>query len=150
MKIGYSYVPEDEGFVSKATGKELRARSKDCVEICAAIRGMKAKKARAYLQDVLDMKKLIPIKKFKNQAGHKKGMKPYGKSPVKSVAAVLTVLDNAIANAEFRGLNLEDCIVASAVAQRGHKIRRIKPKGRHAVYTRYLVNVQIFLEEASE
>jgi large subunit ribosomal protein L22 len=150
MKVGYSYTPENEGFVAKATGREMRVRSKDCVEICAAIQGMKAEKARDYLQDVLDDKALIPIKKTKTQRGHKTGMKPYGRRPVKAVDAVLNVLKSAISNAEFKGLDISNCVVVSALSQRGYKVRRAKPKGRHALFTSHLTTVQIFVEEVSE
>jgi large subunit ribosomal protein L22 len=150
MKVGYAYTPENEGFVAKATGREMRVKSKDCREICAAIQGMKAQKAEAFLQRVLDRKDYIPIKKTKLQSGHKKGMKPYGAQPVKAVDAVLGVLKAAMANAEFRGLDVENCTVVSALTQRGHKVRRMRPKGRHAVYETHLSTVQIFLEEASE
>ncbi len=150
MKIGYAHTPENEGFVAKATGREMRVKFKDCVEICAAIKGMKAEKARDYLQGVLDGKALIPIKKTKTQRGHKKGMKPYGKRPVKAAGAVLDVLRSAMSNAEFKGLDVENCVVTSALAQRGHKVRRAKPKGRHAIFEVHLTTVQIFIEEISE
>lgn len=150
MKLGYAYTPENEGFVAKATGREMGVKNKDCIEICAAIQGMNAKKAEAYLQSVLDKKDYIPIKKTKKQGGHKPGMAPYGKQPVKAVDAVLGVLKAAIANAEFRGLDVENCKVVSALALRGHKMRRLRPKGRHAVYETHLTTVQIFIEEITE
>jgi len=150
MKVDYAYTPENESFVAKASGRELRVKFKDCVEICAAIQGMNAKKAETYLQNVLDKKDYIPIKKTKTQRGHKPGMKPYGAQPVKAVAAVLDVLKAAIANAEFRGLDVENCKVASALAQRGHKLRRVRPQGRHAIYATHLSTVQIFVEEVTQ
>ena len=151
MKIGYTFTPENEGFMAKATGRELRIKFKDSIEICAAIQGMKAKEAVTYLEKVLEQKTTyIPFKKAKTQHGHKAGMKPFGAQPIRAIAAILIVLKSANANAEFRGLDLDNCIVKSAVAQRGHKLRRMKPKGRHAVFESYLTNVQIFVEEASE
>jgi len=150
MKIGYAYTPENESFVAKAMGREMRVRIKDSIEICAAIQGRNAKEALDYLQSVLDEKAYIPIKKTKSQRGHKHGMKPYGRRPVRAVDAILGVLKSAIANAEFRGLNIDNCVVKSALAQRGFKLRRMKPKGRHAVFEKHLSTVQIVLEELSE
>jgi len=151
MKIGYTFTPENEGFMAKATGRELRIKFKDAIEICAAIQGMKAKAAVTYLEKVLEQKTTyIPFTKAKTQHGHKAGMKPFGAQPIRAIAAILIVLKSANANAEFRGLDLDNCIVKSAVAQRGHKLRRMKPKGRHAVFISYLTNVQIFVEEVSE
>jgi len=153
MKLGYSFTPENEAFVAKAQGTELTIKFKHATEICAAIRGMKAKAAEEYLQKVLDGKAYVAFKKTKLQGGHKKGegLKkwPYGKQPVKAVGEIIKVLKAANANAEFRGLDLDNCIVASAVAQRGRKMHRLRPKGRHAVYSTHLTTVQIVVEEVS-
>ncbi len=150
MKVGYAYVPEDEGFVAKATGKEIRVKFKDAVEVCAAIRGMNAEDAKKYLEAVIDKKALVPVKKAKLQSGHKIGMKPYGFQPIKVSGAILIVLKSAMANAEFRGLDVKNCIISSAVALRGRKMRRMKPKGRHTVFESHLTTIQIFLEEVEE
>jgi large subunit ribosomal protein L22 len=150
MKVGYAYNTENEGFVAKACGREMRIKSKDCREICAAIQGMDAIKAKAFLQSVLDGKAYIPYKKTKSQGGHKSGMQPYGKRPVKAVDAVLGVLNSAISNAEFKGLDTENLKVVSALSQRGHKVRRQRPQGRQALYNIHLTTVQIVVEEISE
>lgn len=150
MKHDYAYTPENESFVAKAMGKELRVKYKDSIEVCAAIQGMKALKARDYLQTVLDKKAYIPVKRVTRQSGHKHGMKPFGAQPVKTVEAILGILDSAIANAEFKGLDAENCTVVSAIALRGPKMRRLRPSGRYAVYATNLSSVQIFLEEISE
>jgi len=150
MKIDYAFAPEDEGFAARAMGRELRVKFKDCKEVCAAIRGMKAEEAKTLLEKVLDEKAYIPGKKMTRQGGHKPGMKPFGYRPVKTVKAVLAVLKSAIANAEFRGLDVKNCIVKSALALRGRKTRRMKPKGKHTVFQINLTTVQIVLEEVSE
>jgi large subunit ribosomal protein L22 len=150
MKVNYAFSPEDESFAAKASGRELRVKFKDCIEICAYIQGMKAQEAEKHLQAVIDKKEYIPIKKTKRQGGHKTGMKPFGRQPVKAVDAVLGVLQAAMKNAEFRGLDLDNCLIRSALALRGHKMRKRRPQGRQAVYETHLSNVQIFLEELSE
>ena len=150
MKVGYAFVPDDEGLVARATGKELRVKFKDTIEICAAIQGMKAVEAVKYLEKVLDKKAYIPVKKAKTQSGHKPGMKPFGFQVVKPTTAVLMVLESAIANAEFRGLEPENCYIKSALALRARKMRRVKPKGKHALFATHMTTIQIFLEELSE
>jgi large subunit ribosomal protein L22 len=147
MKIGYAFVPDDAAFVARATGKEIRVKSKDCWEVCAAVQGMMAEEAKKYLESVLAKKAYIPQVKSKTQGGHKKGMSPAGFQPVKSVDAVLGILNSAIANAEFKGLEISNCEVISALAQRGRKMRRMKPKGRNAVFFSHLTNIQIVLQE---
>lgn len=150
MKTGYAYIPENEDFVAKATGKEMDVKFKHCIEICNYIQGMKAQEAVGHLEAVIAKKEYIPIKKTKTQRGHKAGQKPYGAYPVKATAGILGVLKAAIANAEFRGLDVENCKILSALGLRGPKVRRKRPKGRRAVYTSHLSTVQIFLEEISE
>ena len=152
MKLGYACKPEDEAFVAKATGKELRIKSKDAREICAAIQGMKAQAAVSYLEKVIEKKALVPYKKTKKHSGHKSEMKgwPYGRYPIKASKAILEVLKSAVSNAEFKGLNMESCVVKSAISQRGRKMTRMRPKGRYAVYNVHLTSVQIIIEEVSE
>jgi len=152
MKVGFAFRPENEGFVAKAQGVELRIKFKHAVEICAAIQGRKVNDAISFLERVIDGKTWVPFKKTKTQGGHKKGIDkwPYGKQPVKATKAVLEVLKSARSNAEFRGLNLDSCIVASAVALRSRKMLRVKPKGRHALYRVPLTTVQITVEEVNE
>jgi large subunit ribosomal protein L22 len=150
MKLDYAYVPENEDFIAKASGRELSIKYKDTIEICAAIQGMNSKKAEVYLQKVLDRKEYIPIKKTKNQGGHKPGMAPFGKHPVKAVAAILDVLKAAVANAEFKGLDVENLKIISALSLRGHKVRKQRPQGRQALYQTHLSTIQIFVEEVSE
>ncbi|MBN2517966.1 MAG: 50S ribosomal protein L22 [Candidatus Altiarchaeota archaeon] len=152
MKTGYAFRPENESFVAKAQGVELRIKFKHAVEICNAMKGMKIDDAISFLEKVIDRKALVPFKRTKTQSGHKKGLDkwPYGKQPVKATRAVLEVLKSARSNAEFRGLNLENCIIISAIALRSRKMMRAKPKGRHALYRVHLTTVQITIEEVSE
>ena len=152
MKLGYAFKPESEGFVAKAQGVELRIKFKHAIEICAAIRGRRVEDAISFLEKVIDGKALVPFKKTKTHGGHKKGLDkwPYGKQPVKATRVVLEVLKSARSNAEFRGLNLESCVVISAVALRSRKTLRVKPKGRHALYRVSLTTVQITIEEVSD
>lgn len=152
MKLGYAFKPESEGFVARATGKDLRVKFKHAVEICAAIQGMNVDDAVGYLQDVMDGKKHIPFKKTKKHGGHKKGIDkwPYGQQPVKATKEVLYILKSARSNAEFRGLDIENCKVVSAVALKGRSMLRQRPKGRQALYKIPLTSVQIVVEEVSE
>jgi large subunit ribosomal protein L22 len=152
MRLNYAYKSESEGFVARATGKDLRIKFKHAVEICAAIQGMKVDDAVKYLQDVMDGKKYIPFKKTKRHGGHKKGIDkwPYGQQPVKATKEVLYVLKSVRSNAEFRGLDIGNCTVVSALALKGRNMLRMKPRGRQALYKIPLTSVQITIEEVSE
>ena len=153
MKLGYAYKSENEGFVAKAQGVELDIKFKHAREICAAIQGKKARDAIDYLERVLENKAYIPFKKVKKKGAHKKGEGlvkcPFGKQPVKATDGVIKVLKAAVANSESKGLDVDNCIIVSALAQKGRSIRRVRPKGRHAVYNIPLTTVQIVIEEVS-
>ena len=63
MANKYAYNKEvDEAKTARAMAKSLKISPKHSVEICSAIRGMEVEKAKAYLEDVIDMKKSVPFK----------------------------------------------------------------------------------------
>ena len=65
MANKYAYNEEvDEAKTARAMAKSLKISPKHSVEICSAIRGMEVAKAKAYLEDVIDMKKSVPFKKI--------------------------------------------------------------------------------------
>ena len=61
MANKYAYNKEvDEAKTARAMAKSLKISPKHSVEICSAIRGMEVGKAKACLEDVIDMKKSVP------------------------------------------------------------------------------------------
>ena len=59
-KNKYAYNEEvDEAKTARAMARSLKISPKHCVEICRTIRGMEVEKAKAYLNDVIDMKKSL-------------------------------------------------------------------------------------------
>ena len=64
MANKYAYNEEvDEAKTARAMAKSLKISPKHSVEICSAIRGMDVAKAKAYLADVIEMKKSVPFKR---------------------------------------------------------------------------------------
>ena len=114
MANKYAYNKEgNEAKTARAMAKSLKISPKHCVEICNAIRGMDVSKAKAYLEDVIDMKQSVPFKRHNKKVGHRKGQKgwPSGRYPVKAAAEVLKVLVNAEANAEYKGMETEKIVI---------------------------------------
>ena len=94
-KNKYAYNEEvDEAKTARAMAKSLKISPKHCVEICNAIRGMDVAKAKAYLEDVIEMKKSVPFKRHNKGVGHRKGQEgwPSGRYPVKAAEQILKVL----------------------------------------------------------
>ena len=102
MANKYAYNKEvDEAKTARAMARSLKISPKHCVEICSAIRGMEVGKAKAYLADVIEMKKAVPFKRHNKKVGHRKGLKGWasGRYPVKAAQQILKVLENSEANA---------------------------------------------------
>jgi len=152
-KWGYSVTDLDIDKTAKASGRDLRISPKATREICRAIRDMKLDDAKRVLQDVIDKKRPIPYRRHRKEVPHRHGLQGWstGRFPVKAAGGVLEVLENAEANAEFKGLDLERLRVAHAAVQRARKLRRYIPRafGRSSPYFDKLTHVEIVLEETS-
>ena len=150
----YAYNKEvDESKTARAMAKSLKISPKHCVEICSAIRGMDVTKAKEYLNDVIEMKKTIPFKRHNKGVGHRKGQEgwPSGRYPVKAAEQVLKVLENAEANAEFKGMDTEKLFIEHISSHKGIVIRGFIPRafGRMTPFNTPTTHIQIVLQEAN-
>jgi len=134
----------------RAMGRELRISPKDAVEICREIKGLGLREAQSYLRGVVEGKRAVPFRKHAKKVAHHRGTKGAGAYPVKAAKAVLQVLENAEANAVYKGLNTEKLKVVHASASKGITLPGILPRafGRATPYNKPLTNVQIVLKEA--
>ncbi|MBU4548292.1 MAG: 50S ribosomal protein L22, partial [Euryarchaeota archaeon] len=105
-KINYAFKEDDKAKTAKAIGRALKISPKHAVEICRELRGMKLERAKVYLEEVIQMQKAVPFKRHNKKVGHRKGLNgwPTGRYPVKAAGHILKVLENAEANAEYKGL----------------------------------------------
>ena len=92
------------------------------------IKGMTLKQAKAWLEDVVKLKRPIPIKTFKKKQAHHatpwEGW-PVAKWPVKVAKRYLQLLENLENNAKFKGLDVERLVIIHAAAHKGIKIPNI-------------------------
>ena len=154
MANKYAYNKEgNEAKTARAMAKSLKISPKHCVEICNAIRGMDVSKAKAYLEDVIDMKQSVPFKRHNKKVGHRKGQKgwPSGRYPVKAAAEVLKVSVNAEANAEYKGMDTEKLVIEHISSHRGVVIRGAIPRafGRVTPFNTPTTHIQIVVQEAN-
>jgi len=54
-------------------GWELHISPKHAHEICRTLKGMRANLARAYLEDVIALKRAIPFKRYRRNVAHRHG-----------------------------------------------------------------------------
>jgi len=153
MANTYAYNKEvNESKIARAMAKSLKISPKHSVEICNAVRGMKVSKAKDYLNDVIDKKQAVPFKRHNKKVGHRKGLKgwPSGRYPVKAASHILNVLENAEANAEYKGLDNEKLVIDHISSHRSIIIRGVIPRafGRVTPFNTPTTHIQIVLEEA--
>ena len=152
-KWGYSIIAEelDPEKTVKASGRELRVSHKHSREICHTVKGMMLTKAKGYLRDVIDKQKAVPFKRYCKKAGHRRGLVNSfaGRYPIKASARVLKVLENAEANAENKGLDVERLRIIHAAAYPGMKLKRFTPRahGRASPKFDTTTHVEIVLDE---
>ncbi len=149
-RVNYAYKPEDETRAAKAMGYEMPISFKHAVEICREIRGKRVEEAMRLLEDVIEMKRPIPFKKYKKKVAHKRGLEKWyaGRYPQKAAKYVLKVLKNLRANAEYKGLDMESLVIVHAQAQKGRVIKRYMPRafGRATPRFQQLTTVELVAE----
>ena len=111
--VKYSREPENSTKSCKARGSDLRVHFKNTCVTAAAIRAMTLKKAKGYLEDVLEKKQAVPFRFFNGCIGrHAQAKNTPGapttqcRWPTKSVKFLLHLLKNAESNAEACGRSL--------------------------------------------
>lgn len=140
--MGYKYsiqVPEN---AAKAVGIALPISHKDSIMVAKAVRGLKLASAKRFLEDVIGLKRAVPMTRFNGDRGHKPGMAA-GRYPVKVCKNVLKLLESAEANAQFKGLSTGNLVVSHLSAQKGPGAMRYGRRRREAKRT----HVEVVLEE---
>ncbi len=147
----YSYQKFKEEKQTKCYGRELRISPKAAVEICREIKGMWVDEAYDYLEEVANLKKVVPYKKYKKKVAHKKGLHRWyaGKYPQKAAKNIQKLLKDVLASAEYKGLISDNLRIVHAAAHRGIKIRGYIPRaqGRATEHTTTTTNVEVVAEE---
>ena len=148
-KFGYSANGDEP--CARALGKEMRVSPKHAMEVCRAIRGMKLVAAKEYLQAVVTKRRPIPFRRHRKKLAHRRGVGVSGQFPVKAARAILRVLENAEANATYKGLDLEKLRIVHTSAHKGITIPGFLPRAfaRATPFNKPLTNVEIILKEVA-
>jgi large subunit ribosomal protein L22 len=150
MVSGYT-ATSDPDVSAKALGKEMPISPKFAREVAGMIRGMKLETARQALEDVIDKKRPVPLKRYNKRVSHKPGVGP-GRYPVKVAKHMLRVLNSAASNAEFKGLDMSNLAISTITVSRGATIPGHMPRahGRATPWNQETVNLEIILQEIQE
>jgi ribosomal protein L22(archaeal)/L17(eukaryotic/archaeal) len=145
--MGYTTYADPDS-TAKAQGRDMPISPKMSREICGMIRGMKASRAITVLEEVIDLKRPVPLKRFNKRVSHKPGVGP-GRYPQKAAKAVLGVVRSAVANAEYKGLDADTMVISTVSASLGRTIPGHMPRahGRATQWDQQTVNIEVILEE---
>lgn len=127
-------------------GNDAVARAYNCpisfkfsVELAREIKDKPYKKVIKYLEDIMDLKRHLPLKRYNRDVAHRKGTAvsgvKSGRFPVKVAKYFTKVLEMAKANADYAGLDStkKDLIVRGAVVSQGVKRFSFQTKGKRHV-----------------
>lgn len=124
----YSFEADNISKAVKSRGAYLRVHFKNTRETAMAVKGMRLKKALAYLGDVTEHKQCVPFRRFRGGVGRTAQAKAFGLTqgrwPEKSVKFIVNLLKNAQSNAEVKGLNVDQLIVKHVQVNQAPKQRR--------------------------
>ncbi|MBI2140044.1 50S ribosomal protein L22 [Candidatus Woesearchaeota archaeon] len=107
--------PEPKENSAKAIAKGLPISTKVSVEIGNWIRSRTVADAKRMLRQVLAKSHAVPFRVFKAELSHKPGVGP-GRYPAKAAAEFIKLLEQAEANAQFKGLNTSNLVIIKLIA----------------------------------
>jgi len=148
---GYTFQPARGDTIARARGIELPISPKKTYEVLNAIRGRSLEDAKTYLEEVIELTRAVPFRRYNQETAHKKRTGP-GRYPKKVAKHVLAVLTNAEANAEYEGMDADALFVRVAASARGRIQKANMPRahGRATAWNEQTTNVEIVLAERSE
>jgi len=111
--------------------------TKKSMAICKFIKGKTIEDAQKYLQDVIRVKKAIPMK---GEIPHRKGKMMSGRFPVNTAKPFITLLKSLAGNTTMNGI--DDPIIVEAIANKAPR-----PYGRFGSWQRKRTHVKLVARE---
>lgn len=123
-----------EKITAKGIKKNANISVKYSTEMIRELTGMKVKRAEEFLQNIIDKKEFLPLRKYIKKIAHRKGdaksKTKTGRYPKKVAKAFLELIQSIKANADYKGLNIENLFVKHAFASMGYSRKGHQPKGK--------------------
>ncbi|MBI4453149.1 50S ribosomal protein L22 [Candidatus Woesearchaeota archaeon] len=146
--MGYKYAFDqyNKELMARAVGNSLPISVKESAEICTFIRHKPVGRAKKMLQDVIDENLAVPYRRFNMHVAHKTKIGP-GRYPKSASTEILSVIESAEANAQFKGLNPGNMVIRHICA---HKASTPYHFGRHRGRKMKRTHVEVVLEETKK
>ncbi|HIP74367.1 MAG TPA: 50S ribosomal protein L22 [Euryarchaeota archaeon] len=135
VKKRYSVVIEGDK-VAKGMLVNAPISTKWAVEVASAIRGMPLLEAEEYLKRVLAHGDWIPIRRYKRDVPHRRGVRAgvkSGRYMDKTVKYFLKLIENVKNNARQKGLDVSKLRIVHVSASKGYRRVRIQPMLRRII-----------------
>ena len=126
--------------------KNLRISTKKSIEVCNFIRNKNVEKAKTILNEVIQMKKPVPYKRFLADTPHRRGDIAAGRFPIKTCKEILSVVESGEANARNKGMET-NLIISHISANKGPKQQH---HGRQARTRMKNTHITLILKEISK
>ncbi len=141
----YSVQELDPARTVKASLREIDVSPKFSREVCRAIVGLKLPEAKKLMEDVIEMKRMIPYKRYNKKRAHHAQTRGPGGYPVKVARHMLKLLESLEANAEFKGLDPDEVVIIHAATHKARRIRKFIERafGRATPYDKQLVHIEV-------
>jgi len=150
-EFNYAFQNFDPTRHVRAALREKTISHKHSREIAVAIKGLNVEKARDYLIHVIQLKRSVPFRRYKNQVGHKSDPGTMsGRYPQKAATEVLKLLDNLESNAEYKGMDLDRLKIINATVHKGRIMKRFIPRaqGRATPKNNVYTHIELVAREA--
>ena len=146
MANDYSLKDYNKDNMARAIGRALPISFKQSIEICKFIRNKNVNYAKNILNKAIEQKQAIPYTRFNSDIGHKKNIAA-GRYPKKASMEILGLINNAEANAQFKGLNTANLVITHINANKAGKVMRFgRKRSREAKRT----SVEIVVQEKGD
>jgi large subunit ribosomal protein L22 len=151
MATYYSTV-SDPATTAQAYGRDMPCSPKSGRNVARAIKGMPVSRAKAFLEEVKELKTAVPFRVRVRKIHHRKGGMGSGRYPVQTVKCMLKVLESAEANAEYKGLDKDRLVITHSTAYQGTVVQAFTPRaqGRATPHYNRLTNFEVILTQSGE
>ena len=144
----------DESRIAKAMLWDVPVHPKIAREVAAAIRGMRLKEAKEFLERVIEKREAVPFRRAHGKQAHRRGLAdkwgwPVGRYPVKAAKYFLKLLNNVENNAENKGLDPDKLRILHIASHKGVTLKRWMPRawGRATPRNRTYSHLEVIVVE---
>lgn len=153
MKTKYSYKPANPATSVKAASRDTRISFKNTRETSRMLKDKKIDEAITYLQNVINHKTCVPMRRYATKCGRTRQAKEYGTQrgrwPQKSCEFLIYLLNNMKANAAHKNLDVSTLVITHVQVNKAPKIygRLHRAHGRVNSYNSSPCHIEIVAEK---